>query len=62
MLSSEQVKPLRPWCQHLADLQNCGGYGHVHCHSCQKMKDAGHEPGLAIEAGGTEIKHHGAVS
>lgn len=34
-------KPLRPWCQHLDDLTKCGGYGRVHCSSCQKLKDAG---------------------
>lgn len=55
-------KPLRPWCQQAHDLTKCGGYGRVHCSACQKLKDAGHEPGvIAVEAGGVQIKHQGIV-
>ena len=34
--AADNARKIRPWCLHADDLNKCGGYGRVHCHTCLK--------------------------
>ncbi|MFC3208105.1 ParB/RepB/Spo0J family partition protein [Aquamicrobium soli] len=36
MSKADQIRLLRPHCQHPNDLEKCGGSGRNHCHACKK--------------------------
>ncbi|MGN6538922.1 MAG: ParB/RepB/Spo0J family partition protein [Mesorhizobium sp.] len=37
MSKADQIRLLRPHCQHPNDLEKCGGSGRNHCHGCKKL-------------------------
>lgn len=41
MSKADQVRLLRPHCQHPDDLEKCGGSGRTHCHACKKAAAEG---------------------
>lgn len=37
MSKADQIRLLRPHCQHADDLEKCAGTGRTHCHACKKL-------------------------
>jgi hypothetical protein len=37
MSKADQIRLIRPHCQHLDDLEKCGGSGRNHCPACKKL-------------------------
>jgi hypothetical protein len=37
MSKADQIRLIRPYCQHIDDLEKCGGSGRNHCPACKKV-------------------------